>query len=354
MSDLTNNALPYLQAMQKVCNSLGKPYFVGEFGLSVEDMNSMGDTTYSNLTNFVKYLNQTGVQLSLLWVWNAKPTMQPSTNGSTTNVITGQGYDYQLPLFNMIVTQNLTQSLANDTTVKAVPAGKRFPPFTTVADFSANNATTNGFTIPNISSYNSTSFSVSFWIYYTGWSGKSFQRFLDMENGTNTGWTVQDSPKIAKSYMQLYNGTTTLLDTNSVFSPTQVLGRWLQVTYTFNQGDRIITYIDGIQFDKTSGSTSLYSPSTTSLKVGRWGTQSGFSNFKLSDLILYNRALSPIEVADYFNKGVCTNPAGRWNLNGDFTDSSGNANNGVLLTNGQTTPSFVSTGVLTRQPRITL
>jgi len=64
------------------------------------------------------------------------------------------------------------------------------------------------------------------------------------------------------------------------------------------------------------------------------------ASWQLSDLILYDRVLTPLEVFEYGVYRKVVGAVGRWTLNGDLTDGSGNANHGAV--DLQNSPRFLT------------
>jgi hypothetical protein len=117
-------------------------------------------------------------------------------------------------------------------------------------------------------------------------------------------------------------------------------GLWHNVVITVNRGgtNRIRFYIDGVddQINRISqpGSVTNIQP----LYIGADPFSSGFNGY-LDEVMLYNQELCADEVKEIFMNGNCT---GKWNLDGNANDSSGNLNNGVL---GGTPPYAFTFGV---------
>jgi hypothetical protein len=99
---------------------------------------------------------------------------------------------------------------------------------------------------------------------------------------------------------------TVLVFTN--FSP--IPGRWYHLAYTFDDSTKQqVLYVDGIQVGTGTASKSA-GYDTQPLLLGR-DTENGVPNFflqgRIDEAAIYNRALSPMEIASIYNAG----PAGK-------------------------------------------
>ena len=159
-------------------------------------------------------------------------------------------------------------------------------------------------------------------------------------------------------YLLLYDGdTSNRIDAYVTTTVTTLEGDWIYVTATYdgsglNTGIEI--YINGVQQSITRGSTGSYTAMHNygiGPKIGYGGTVfGGYSNGKVSQIILWNKELTSSEVETLYNQGYPISPmsdigdyssssnvVGYWPLDeGEGTtanDDSTNSNNGTL-TNG--------------------
>jgi hypothetical protein len=176
--------------------------------------------------------------------------------------------------------------------------------------------------VPNSASINfgTGSFSISCWIKTTS----GYQSLPIVEKRGH-------SPELYVGYLLLLeygNLYFQMGDSNGYcnYANTQIYlndGNWHHIVITVNRGgsNRIRFYIDGVDDQNyrisQPGSVTNIQP----LYIG-----SGFYG-SIDELALYNQELCADEVKELYMNGNCT---GKWNLDGNADDSSGNSNNGVL------------------------
>jgi hypothetical protein len=145
--------------------------------------------------------------------------------------------------------------------------------------------------IPNFIG-NLTTFSVSHFIYLNATQNT---RTIFSNYGTgNNGWVTgirDDQNNVFKFYL----GNTVHLYSNTVLSNLI----WYSIVITYNNGNPKI-YING-NLDASSSSTLTTASSYYGNDVGRLGVGSQYFNGRISNLLVYNRALSASEVYQNFN-----------------------------------------------------
>ncbi len=346
----TNDFEPFVAQIQAFCKKIGKPFFAGEWGIGVNNAATLGDSTNQNVSSALALFQKYGVQLSMIWDWNAYPTMSPNWN-----IITGQGYSEQAGVFNLIVSQNTLQVGAPATNL--IPAYKNatkfVPPFAQALDFwplASGNALTNGFTAAGSSGFSAGAVSVVFSIFTKGFSNLLDTSIINAR-ASNTGWAIVDYLHAATSYiLWLDSGTGFGTDTSTGIYPNNTTGRWYRLAFTFANGSAPIVYTNG--FQQQAG--NVYSGFVNAQNPIQFGSISSWPTptpYILSDVQVFNRALTPLEVYNDYLGNYASSPIGRWTLNGNLLDSSGYGNNGYVAT-GQTMPSFVNTGMKPRLARI--
>jgi hypothetical protein len=343
--DFVSQSLGYLKMVQQAARSLGKPYFVGSFGLSIQDESALADAVgQANLTNFLSNLASTGVQLACHWVWNAKPTFD-----GTWNLLTGSGTDNgRGPVYNAL-------KASIDSRAGSAPLAlpylnlrkyKMSPPIPQALGFTSN---TDGITIPHIAAYASQDFSFGYWMRMKGRAALDGQVFATKHSGA-TGWNISELS--VNPYMQIWNGSTFTLNNAGSPNPTPSSEGFTLVVWTLKQNGAITLYLDGQMVQQTGNMSSAYSPGNAALVIGRTTSNNATPfNADMCGVFLCDRALAPAEVFDYWSRNKLDSPVGRWDLSGDLLDSSGNGNNAVIGGN-QTTPAFISTRAQSRKLRV--
>ncbi|RFP13534.1 MULTISPECIES: LamG-like jellyroll fold domain-containing protein [unclassified Duganella] len=333
-ADFTSCSLPYLKVMQKLASDLGKPYYVGSFGMTTNDEAALQDTTQHNLSTLLQNFYRTGVQLACYWVWNS---------GSVSD----------LKPWNVLVTDAGDNNLRADVfaAITAVLDRSRVAPpdalvnrklnsifFASSATFTNTSSQWCYFTIaPKAALCPSTNFSISFSINQSATSlateGPLIRRVSGAVNADARGWVIYKNGLSvdANAFIQLFDGKSVGIDAGNK-GRTDVLDTWTRITFTVDANSRIALYVN----DFLMGYTQPALPWSNvdglgAIQIGRTSLTSNGAivSWKVSDIVLYDRVLSPQEVFDYGVSGQVVNAAGRWRLNGDFKDVI-NANDGTF------------------------
>ncbi len=140
--------------------------------------------------------------------------------------------------------------------------------------------------------------------YGTG-SASNFQLFIDSTNRAAIG---TDSGSIS--------GTSILSDS-----------QWHYVVgvYEGTSTNTVRIYVDGVQ--ENSGTTSPPGTVNGSFSIGAFLGGGGYFNGLIDEVIVYNRAITVDQINKAYNGGI--GRVGLWHMNGDWTDASGNGNNGT-------------------------
>ncbi len=134
-------------------------------------------------------------------------------------------------------------------------------------------------------------------------------------------------------------GVGVLLQNSASSSQTQIsygyttTGTWIYVVATYN-GTAVKLYFNGSLVSQATPSLSMNTASTYSMNIGTEGNAQTFFDGQISNVQLYNTALSALQIQKMYQEGVSNLPmsgnvVGWWPLNGNANDYSGNGNNGT-------------------------
>ena len=155
-----------------------------------------------------------------------------------------------------------------------------------------------------------------------------------------------------------------VLQYDSVTSPRVDDNKWHYVVAVYDLGFDVTFYVDGVKYDKILHSANMTGKATCAALIGAVRLTAGYPNniayftkATFDDIRIYNRALSLQEIRDLYNLGstfINDTPTatgggdtlksgliGWWTFDGadlktNVADSSGNANNGRLVSFGAT------------------
>ncbi len=111
------------------------------------------------------------------------------------------------------------------------------------------------------------------------------------------------------------------------------INTWSFVGWTYDGGKSITLYIDGVSVSYPIPPQYVVLDSRYPSRIGDYASY--YFKGSMSDIQIYNTALTPSEVHDLYMEGIggaaipSPNLVGWWPLNGDTKDYSGNNNNGV-------------------------
>ena len=161
-------------------------------------------------------------------------------------------------------------------------------------------------TLGSLESTYAGSFSVSLWERTTNSGDGALMGNKDWTSGANTGWVISSlQPKNVN--WNTAGGTRQDLNLNPPFSD----GNWHLVTVTFDRGSgQILSYLDGAAANGGSfnpaNTASLNAGFSTLVGSSGNGTYSGAGD--IDDLGVWNRVLSPAEVAAIYSAGLVGHP----------------------------------------------
>lgn len=136
---------------------------------------------------------------------------------------------------------------------------------------------------------------ISAWVKWDG-TGDPFQRIIDKSNGGNgqNGWALHIEAADSSVWLQLNNQST-----NSAISSVSA-GAWASITgIVYGGAVNNEIYIDGTETSSYQSQTSGVANSVqTNARIGTWNHSTGREfNGLIDDVRIYNRALSPNEIA---------------------------------------------------------
>jgi hypothetical protein len=190
--------------------------------------------------------------------------------------------------------------------------------------------------IPNKNDINPNVFSVSFWVKGIPDPSMDGTVLSHYSVNTNSGWFF-DSFKIQNSSDQslrfaVSNNKSNLFYTNAVQISSN---NFTHIVGTFD-GLYISIYKNGNLVDKTKFNGTYIPDPKVPLRIGgdAYGVPSKPWSGVIDDFQLYNISLSNTQIKDLFNNKLHINNSliGMWNFDGSLQDSSGNNNNGRLVT----------------------
>lgn len=181
---------------------------------------------------------------------------------------------------------------------------------------------------------NSQASSASVWVYVPSAPG-AWKGIVTKNRGTSTWWGIWINDSNQWAY-----GT----QTDSFGGSTVTVG-WHHIVITQDPISVVRKiYADGVEV--ASRNTIIDSSNTSNLWFGAANTAGEYSNTTIDEVRLYNRALSPKEVADLYN--WAPGPKGYWNFEENtgtaVNDASGNANNSTV-TNATWAPGKYGAGL---------
>lgn len=324
MPDYVSQSLGYLRVLQARAKQLGKPYYVASFGVSTQQETDLGDHSQKDLLTFIDYMARTGVQLASHWVWNSGDIV---------------------PEWKILVTSQAPSTYVRPEVFNALRAGQILmqtwpelpitrrgatPAFSTYAKFTVS-ATQGTMFRASGAGIGAADFSLSYTIRNIHTTALQYVAFFQTHVNDTAGWTVAYN---AGSYLQLWKmpGNSPYKSLAGTQAPIDVEGEWTRITWTVRHDGVISLYVNDFLWacghDAISPSFAG-GPSVLSIGRSAQPTAPGqTAEWDLSDVVLYDRELTPKEVFEYGQYGVVRDPVGRWKLDGNMLDSSGNGYNG--------------------------
>ena len=137
-------------------------------------------------------------------------------------------------------------------------------------------------------------------------------------------------------YSETTNGLSIAQQPNNSFTP--VVGKWYNIAAVYD-GSNLKIYLDTVEI-ATQAQTGTLVTGTDTFKIGKYS--SNYFNGKMSNVSVFNKALSENDILTIYNGGAPNNisslsPVGWWSLSGDSyfasnwicPDLSANSNNGT-------------------------
>lgn len=315
-ADFVSSSLAYLQVMQRAANALGKPYYIGSFGVAKGEEVALQDTVrQDNLHAILSAIRRTGVQLASFWCWNTAGDMED------------KGWN----LLHIPEAKNKREAVWN--ALRGADAPRPAPPkpcfgVTKTLQFQPGLL----LTVPSSVRYESVDFSLSYCIRQQDFSSTvALAQAFVTHQANKKGWMLLTQD--IKTFLYLLNGVGENglgANSNGHGLKVDIPNRWFRCTYTVKHDGRISLYVDDfLMYQSLQNMAPPFLNATgTPLLIGRpvHALEQGTPSWQLSDVILYDRVLTPKEVYDYGQYGIVNRPVGRWKLDGNLEDSSGFGN----------------------------
>lgn len=184
----------------------------------------------------------------------------------------------------------------------------------------------------------STVATIEAWVYvkaHTGFNATVLSRFTNAASGWTFGCDATGSVRLM--FDTAATSADIILSSSAV--PT---GKWVHIAATINTtGASGKTWIDGVEVTATySNGTTGSTSNTAALAIGGTAEPGDQVNMRIADVRLWSTTRTDAEIKDNMNQqltGSETGLMGYWKLNGDFNDSTANANhltgqNGAVAT----------------------
>lgn len=313
-TDFVSSSLAYLQVMQRAAKALGKPYYIGSFGLSKKQELALQDTErQDNLHALLSAIRRTGVQLACYWAWNAGTTMEKG-GLNLVEAETPLKTNYRTPVWNALRGEDAIRP-APPTPCFSVKKTLQFQPGLLL-------------TVPSSVRYESADFSLSYCIRQQAFSTMVGRGGAFVARQANLkGWTLLTQD--IQTFLFLRNSAGAGFNNNGHGVNVDSANRWFRCTYTVKHDGSISLYVDDFLMSQGSKMVTPFVQAIGApLVIGRTvdALEQGAPAWQLSDVILYDRVLTPKEVYDYGQYGIVHRPVGRWKLDGSLEDSSGFGN----------------------------
>lgn len=317
-ADFVSSSLAYLQVMQRAADALGKPYYIGSFGVARGEEATLQDAVrQDNLHAMLNAIRRTGVQLASFWCWNTAGDMEVK---GWNLLHTPEAKNDREPVWN---------ALRGDDAIRPAPPKPCFG-VTKTLQFQPGLM----LTVPSSVRYESADFSLSYCIRQQAvTSTKDVDQAFIKRQSNSKGWallqkfiTTQNS---LSTYLQSWSGNGVGSNNNGHGVKVDITDRWLRCTYTVKHDGSISLYVDDfLMYQGNKMAQPFVNAAGTPLVIGRAvnALEQGTPAWQLSDVILYDRVLTPKEVYDYGQYGIVNRPVGRWKLDGNLEDSSGFGN----------------------------
>lgn len=311
-ADFVSSSLAYLQVMQRAADGLGKPYYIGSFGVAQGEETTLQDTVrQDNLHAMLSAIRRAGVQLASFWCWNTAGDMEI------------KGWNLLQTPTHQNQREAVWNALLGKDAMRPVPPTPCFG-VTKTLQFQPGLQ----LTVPSSVRYESADFSLSYCIRQQAFSSMVGRGgvFVAHQAGVK-GWTLLTQD--IQTFLFLRNSAGAGVNNNGHGVNVDSANRWFRCTYTVKHDGSISLYVDDFLMSQGSKMVQPFAQATGApLVLGRTvdALEQGAPAWQLSDVILYDRVLTPKEVYDYGQYGIVNRPVGRWKLDGSLEDSSGFGN----------------------------
>ncbi|MEK6698308.1 MAG: LamG-like jellyroll fold domain-containing protein [Nitrospirota bacterium] len=165
----------------------------------------------------------------------------------------------------------------------------------------------------------------------SGNAPRTLSAWVKVGSGNQSRAILQYGATSASSFQLMVDGSSkaTVGSSNGTITGTSSLsdGRWHYVVGVYEGSDTNVAriYVDGV----LENSGTIPAPGTVSggFTIGAFLGGVGYFNGLIDEAAIYNRTLTTGEINKTYNDGLSR--VGLWRMDGDWTDSSGNGNNGT-------------------------
>ena len=158
--------------------------------------------------------------------------------------------------------------------------------------------------VPNNASFDlgTGDWSLSFWIYKNATQPETYPRIIEFGGYGHKGWSIQTDK--AGTNLQAYYGGPSSNWSGSPLTSTVSATTWAHFVLLVS-GSNWQWYKNGVAGTPAAHPT-YYSGTTRHLVIGSDGGFSGGATGKYDEILLFNRAITPTEVATLYEKGIVT------------------------------------------------
>ena len=319
-----------LCAARKVAFDAGKPLILGEFGMERNETYGGygGDGVFRTACRAIHAAN---VQLALVWNWrqNSETVSANNFDIHPLNTVNGMSSRFEIVAeWNARMRADGYSAVLPSVTTPDVRGGQ-------YVSVPANAAQAALLTVSDAAVLKPTAFAIAFW-FKNNRDDLTFRR-IARKYGGNAGWQVLlDNSSVGKRvYFQIQKSDGATQNTNT---QTDVVanGEWTHYVFELNPTSGQATsgingYVNG-EWIFNLPFSGTWNPSTDSLLFFADAGPSSPSYSALKDFQLFNRALTDDEVRALYLRGAVPTGtlAGEWKFDGNYNDSSGNANHAIL------------------------
>lgn len=338
-----------LTACRKHAASLGKAFYIGEFGMRF-DKNYGGEVGGIGLTpagNIVPLQNQlhgvyvSGTQLAMIWDWNRNP-FEASYDLHPENVEFGTSA--LVPYIQAVNDKMKSEGFVAAADIQYTRVGTR-PTYAVSSTAAAGAMVRYASPASNIVDFTSNAgFAFSAWVQVGSDTQSANRKFITKRNA-GQGWELTMTNNVL-TLSVLYPGTggTTTYLSKTILDPIRTTSGWVHVhcqlgvdltSTTAPNGTTLIpagtngvsVYLNGLLVQSSLGSSTATwaTASTTDLIFFNDKDGGKTGDTSIADVIFYNRCLSDREVRDLYtyNAPPKNTVVARWDFNGTLNSSVG-------------------------------